>query len=381
MTPPIDAPTPLLGGLSPAAFMRRHWQKKPLLVRQALPGIEPPLPRTALFALAARDDVESRLIVRDGARWALRHGPLPRRALPPLAQRRWTLLVQGLDTHVDAAHALLARFRFVPQARLDDVMISYATDGGGVGPHVDSYDVFLVQVHGRRRWRWGPVADASLVEGVPLKILRRFEPTHDAVLEPGDLLYLPPLWGHDGVAVGECMTCSVGFRAPRRDELVRELMPRLAEGVDDDARLYRDPGQRATPTPGAVPAALAAHARTLVEAALRDPQQLDAALGEWLSEPKPQVWFDDGGAWRPGQGLRLDRRTRMLYDARHVFVNGESYRAGGRDARLLRRLADDGRLDAARSAQFSPAATALVADWVAAGWLRTDDDTATGDAA
>jgi len=361
--------------------MRRHWQKKPLLVRQALPGIAAPLPRAALFALAARDDVESRLVVREGARWTLRQGPLARRALPPLAQRRWTLLVQGLDAHVDAAHALLARFRFVPQARLDDVMISYATDGGGVGPHVDSYDVFLVQVHGRRRWRWGPVGDPALVPGVPLKILRRFAPVHEAVLEPGDLLYLPPGWGHDGVAVGECMTCSVGFRAPRHDELVRELLQRLADGADDDARLYRDPGQRATRTPGEVPAALAAHARALLHAALRDPQRLDAALGEWLSEPKPQVWFDDGGAWRPGQGLRLDRRTRMLYDARHVYVNGESYRAGGRDAQLLRRLADDGRLDAARSAQFSPAAAALVADWVAAGWLRTDDGTAPGDAA
>jgi 50S ribosomal protein L16 3-hydroxylase len=376
----MDTPTPLLGGLSPAAFMRRHWQKKPLLVRQALPGVVPPLPRAALFALAARDDVESRLVVRDGARWALRHGPLPRRALPPLAQPRWTLLVQGLDTHVEAAHDLLARFRFVPQARLDDVMVSYATDGGGVGPHVDSYDVFLVQVHGRRRWRWGPVADASLVPGVPLKILRRFMPEHDEVLEPGDLLYLPPGWGHDGVAVGECMTCSVGFRAPRHDELLRELLQRLADHVDDDARLYRDPGQRATTKPGEVPAALAAHARARLQALLREPQRLDAALGEWLSEPKPHVWFAPGGAWRPGQGLRLDRRTRMLYDARHLFVNGESFRAGGRDARLLRRLADAGRLEAAHTGHLSPEAAALVTDWVSAGWLHPDDGPAAGGA-
>ena len=376
MTPPIDAPTPLLGGLSPAAFMRRHWQKKPLLVRQALPGVQPPLTRAALFELATSDDVESRLVVRHGARWTLRHGPLARRALPPLRQGGWTLLVQGLDTQLDAAHALLARFRFVPQARLDDLMISYASDGGGVGPHVDSYDVFLVQVHGRRRWRWGRVTDPALVPDVPLKILRRFEPEHDEVLEPGDLLYLPPGWGHDGVAVGECMTCSVGFRAPRDDELARALLQRLADAADADgaAPLYSDPSQPATSTPGEVPPALAEHAARALQRALRDRSALDEALGEWLSEPKPQVWFEAGGRWRAGQGLRLDRRTRMLYDRRCLYLNGEAFRAGGRDARLLRRLADDGALPAAEAAKLSDAARAIVAEWVEAGWLHATDD-------
>lgn len=193
----VTRPTPLLGGLSAEQFMRRHWQKKPLLVRQALRGVQPPLSRTQLFDLAGRDGVESRLIVQDTNRpkgWTLRHGPLPRRALPPIKQTNWTLLVQGLDLHVPAAYEMLSRFRFVPEARLDDLMISYATEGGGVGPHLDSYDVFLIQVHGRRRWSFGRCPDDSLVEGVPLKILRHFEPEHEAVLEPGDLLYLPPRW-------------------------------------------------------------------------------------------------------------------------------------------------------------------------------------------
>jgi 50S ribosomal protein L16 3-hydroxylase len=374
MTMPVDDPAPLLGGLSPAAFMRRHWQKKPLLVRQALPGVTPPLARAALFALASRDDVESRLVVRQGERWTLRHGPLPRRALPPLAQRGWTLLVQGLDTQVEAASALLRRFRFVPQARLDDVMISYASDGGGVGPHVDSYDVFLVQVHGRRRWRWGRVSDPSLVPGVPLKILRHFEPEHDAVLEPGDLLYLPPAWGHDGVAIGECMTCSVGFRAPRDGEIARELLQRLVDGHDaDGGALYRDASQPATATPGAIPPALAAFAAAAVQRLLRDPAALEEALGEWLSEPKPQVWFEPGGAWAAPQGLVLDRRTRMLYDRRAVYLNGEAFLAGGRDARLLRALADRGALSGAEAARLSDGARAIVAEWVAAGWLHATD--------
>jgi 50S ribosomal protein L16 3-hydroxylase len=372
MTRAIDEPTALLGGLSPAAFMRRHWQRRPLHVRQALPGIAAPLTRTALFALAARDGVEARLVTREGERWTLRHGPLPRRALPPLARPGWTLLVQGVDTWVERAHALRHRFAFVPQARLDDLMVSYASDGGGVGPHVDSYDVFLIQVHGRRRWRWGPPGEAALRPGLPLKILARFEPTHEAVCEPGDLLYLPPGWGHDGVAEGACMTCSVGFRAPRRDELARELLQRIAEGVADDARLYRDPQQPATPTPGELPAALREQARQLVQRALQDPGVIDTALGEWLSEPKPQVWFEPGGRWQRGQPLRLDRRTRMLYDARHVYLNGEACRAGGRDARLLRALADRGRLDAAQAAALSAQAAAQVAGWVACGWLHAD---------
>jgi 50S ribosomal protein L16 3-hydroxylase len=373
MTPAIDEPSALLGGLSPAAFMRRHWHKQPLHVRQALPGVTPPLSRAALLALAAHDGVGSRLVVRDGERWSLRPGPLPRRALPPLARPGWTLLVQGLDTQVDAAHTLLRRFAFVPQARLDDLMVSYASDGGGVGPHADSYDVFLIQVYGRRRWRWGPPGDAALRPGLPLKILARFEPTHEAVFEPGDLLYLPPGWGHDGVAEGECMSCSVGFRAPRRDELARELLQRIADAVADDERLYRDPRQPATPTPGEVPAALREHARQLVQRVLQDPGVIDTALGEWLSEPKPQVWFEPGGRWQRGQALRLDRRTRMLWDAQRLYINGEAQRAGGRDARLLRALADRGRLDAAQAAALSPQAAAQVGVWVACGWLHADD--------
>ncbi|RYF66705.1 MAG: cupin domain-containing protein, partial [Comamonadaceae bacterium] len=169
-------PLALLGGLSAAQFMRRHWQKKPLLVRQAIPAMQPPIARTALFELAARDNVESRLIRQGAKGWSLRHGPLSRRALPPVAQPGWTLLVQGVDTHDASVHALLQRFRFLPDARLDDLMISYASDGGGVGAHFDSYDVFLLQACGQRRWSIGRQRDLTLQQGVPLKILQRFEP-------------------------------------------------------------------------------------------------------------------------------------------------------------------------------------------------------------
>jgi 50S ribosomal protein L16 3-hydroxylase len=378
-----QAPLALLGGLAPAAFMRRHWHKRPLLVRAGWPGVAPPLDRAALFALAARDDVESRLVVDDGARWTLRRGPFAsRRALPPLKRPGWTLLVQGLDLHVDAAHALLAPFRFVPAARLDDVMVSYASDGGGVGPHLDSYDVFLLQVQGRRRWRWGRVAARpAWRDDTPLKILRDFVPQHDAVLEPGDLLYLPPGWGHDGTAVGgDCMTCSIGFRAPSRGELLRELLARIAEdggAGDDDARLYRDPAQPATAQPGLIPAPLQDWAADAVQRALRDRAAVAEALGCWLTEPKPQVWFDaaaDDAALVRGRGLALDRRSRMMYDRDRVYLNGESWRASGADARLLRRLADERRLDARDWQRASSDVRRELAAWAQAGWLHAEKE-------
>ena len=283
----------LLGGLSPAAFMRRHWHKKPLLVRQAIADVVPPLSRAEMFALAARDDVESRLIRRDAdQRWHLRHGPLPRRALPALAQPGWTLLVQGVDLHVDTAHALLAPFGFIPAARLDDLMLSYASDGGGVGPHVDSYDVFLLQMQGRRRWRISRLRDARLRDDVPLKMLAHFAPEQEWLLEPGDMLYLPPGWAHDGVAAGgDCMTASIGFRAPQADELAQALLARLADGLDSRERAprYRDPGQLATAAPGAIPAALQGFAQRALARALADPVALMLLIGESARTTMPKV--------------------------------------------------------------------------------------------
>src|SRR5512140_3938505 len=256
----ITQALPLLGGLSPQQFMKRHWQKKPLLVRGALPGFQPLLTRRNLFTLAARDEVESRLVACQQGRWRFRSGPFGPRTLPALSQSAWTLLVQGVDLHDQRAHDLMARFRFLPQARLDDLMISYATDGGGVGPHFDSYDVFLLQAQGRRRWRIGRQKDLTLRADVPLKILAHFDAQEEYVLEPGDLLYLPPRYAHEGVALGECQTCSIGVRAPGRGELVRELLQRLSDDAAELAgdALYRDPEQPATDAPGELPPPLQA---------------------------------------------------------------------------------------------------------------------------
>jgi 50S ribosomal protein L16 3-hydroxylase len=369
----IERPTALLGGLSPRAFMTRYWQKRPLLIRQAVPDVRSPMSRAELFDLASRDDVESRLVARDGARWTLRRGPLRRRAIPSPRRPRWTLLVQGLDLHVDAAHQLLERFRFVPDARLDDLMLSYATDGGGVGPHVDSYDVFLLQVHGTRDWRIAHAADPRLLPGAPLRVLARFTAEQAWSLEPGDMLYLPPGWAHDGVARGECMTCSIGFRSPGRRAVVGDVLQRWldAEPPPDDGPRYRDRRPAATAAPARIPRALQDFAAAAVARGLSDRRRLACALGEWLSEPKPTVVFDAGSALSKRHAVRLDRRTRMLYDEHHVFVNGEAHRAGGRDATLLRRLADRHRLAPHELAGLSSQARSTLDAWARAGWLRS----------
>ncbi len=368
----------LLGGLSTDDFLRRHWQRRPLLVRDT--GERAFLDHRDLFALAARDDVESRLVVRDGSRWTLTHGPIAPRARPRLAQREWTMLVQGVDLHVDAAHRLMHRFAFLSWARLDDVMVSFATDGGGVGAHVDAYDVFLLQLEGHRRWRVGPVVDARWQPDVPLKLLQTFEPTDEWVLGPGDMLYVPPGWGHDGVGVGpRCITASVGFRTPTADEVVRELLTRIADACDDDddageAERYRDPRRGARDAqsgPGRIASSLAGFGARHLRRALA-PERIALAMGEWLTEPKPRVWFETTSRptadWRK-RGLALDRRSRMLYDDRAVYLNGDSYVARGVDARLLRRLADHRMLDAAACRAFGHGAQATIDEWMAAGWV------------
>ena len=398
----INHPLALLGGLTPTQFMRRHWQKKPLLVRQAVPGFVPELNRAALFKMASQDAVESRLIVQNTDGWRMESGPMPVRKLPPVSQSGWTLLLQGMNLHHPQADALMQQFRFVPDARLDDVMISYATPGGGVGPHFDSYDVFLFQASGQRRWRIGRQKDLTLQSDVPLKILQNFEPDEEFVLEAGDMLYLPPRYAHDGVAQAcvaedgqalDCMTYSIGFRAPARQELGAELLHRLADFHEDadgagagnsaepaaspTAGLYQDAAQLATAEPAAIPSALQAFASQAVLDTLKDPLTMACVLGEYMTEPKPSVWFDEADAQctaetlkRAQHGLQLDPRTRMMYDEHHIFINGESYRAKGKDAELMRRLANVRALSAAELRVASAAARGLLADWYDAGWLR-----------
>jgi len=374
----------LLGNLSASAFLRRHWQKKPLLVRQAVPDFRGLLSRAELFALAARDDVESRLVRRTRGRWTLEQGPFPTRALSRLPARDWTLLVQGVNLHVAAADALLRRFAFVPYARLDDVMVSYAAPGGGVGPHIDSYDVFLLQGEGRRRWRISQAndpPDRMTEPSLPVKILARFRPQEEHELDAGDMLYLPPGYAHDGVALGACTTYSIGFRAPSAQELGTAFLDWLRDSIALEGR-YADPSL----APAAEPARIGAAMQKRCSAMLAGIRWSDAAVGRflgcYLSEPKPNVFFETpsrpigAAAFRSAsvqRGVRLDPRTQLLYDGNHVFLNGTALDLAGRDAILIKRLANSRYLTGASIPDSNVprvGATALLYRWYRDGFLH-----------
>lgn len=283
----------LLGGLSVERFLAEHWQKQPLLVRGALPGIAPPLSPDELAGLACEPEVESRIVTQhaDPARpYALRHGPFSESDFATLPERDWTLLVQDCDKQAPSSAAFLEPFRFIPDWRIDDLMISYATAGGGVGPHVDAYDVFLVQVLGRRRWQVAtPRADAREIAGLDLRVLAGFEPEQEWVLEPGDLLYLPPGVPHHGVALDECMTCSVGFRAPTEREMWSDLAELIHASIPAEAR-YADPGLRAAQARprGRIDAAALADIRQQLRRHLSPADdELDGWFARFVTEPKP----------------------------------------------------------------------------------------------
>ena len=330
----------LLGGLSPRAFLARHWQKRPLFVRCAIaaPAL---IDERALTALARRDDVESRIVQRRGNRWSTAHGPF---ANIKASKINWSVLVNGVNHHVRGAEELLRRFSFVPQARLDDVMVSFATPGGGVGPHVDSYDVFLIQGAGRRRWRIGK---------------RAF------IAEPGDLIYVPPGLEHDGVALEPCFTYSVGFRAPRGAELGAAFLDWLHERGLPDAR-YRDPGLRPSARAGCIPPELTTFTRKFLATIRWTRADVARFLGEYLTQPKPHVVFRPAAA--RGDRIRLDAKTQLLYSASSFFINGESFSLPARDRAGMRELADRREIAAKRLASQSK----LIREWRRAGWLRLE---------
>lgn len=365
----------LLGDMTPDTFLRDYWQKKPLLIRQALPDFIPPVTREELFSLASRDDVESRLVTHTHRQWQLQHGPF--QALPSIRKKKWSLLVQGVNLHHAAADALLRCFRFVPDARLDDLMISYASDEGGVGPHFDSYDVFLLQAVGTRRWSIGAQKDLSLVEGAPLKLLRNFIPEQEFDLEPGDMLYLPPHYAHDGVARGECMTYSIGFRAPAYQELAEGLFQFMADTIDIDG-LYADPGLAPTHRPAEIDSAMLGEITKQLERVKITGEDMLLFLGEHLSSPKPNTFFDpparalslDRFALRAGKvGVKLSLKTRMLYRARNLFINGEAFTLRPDDRASLTRLANARELEPDQVSQASTDAMEALHTWYRDGWL------------
>ena len=389
----IDLPLALLGNISPAEFMRDYWQRKPLLIRQAIPGFKPSLSIADIKDLVKREEVESRLIWHDDEGWHMKTGPFNR--LPGARKPDWTILAQNVDAHDDNMAALMHQFRFISDARLDDAMISIATEGGGVGPHFDSYDVFLLQAVGQRRWRISTQEDLSLVPGLPLKILANFQAEQEFVLEPGDMLYLPPHVAHDGVAQGDCMTISIGFRAPTTGALARGLLDAAGDQVmaclGDDSGLYANPplpgpvladtykdqGACATTHPAQLPDGLIDAALAAVQRVAFTPELAERFLGQWLTEPSRAAWFEPGDhsldltAGLPTEGrFVLDRCTRMMYRGTSLFINGEVAPLQAED--WLKRLADERGLTASEVNRAQPADEALgmLTAWLDDGWLQ-----------
>ncbi len=392
----IDQPLALLGGITPRDFMRRYWQRKPLLIRQAIPGFKPSLSIADIKQLVKRDEVDSRLIWRDEHGWNMQAGPFKR--LPAASQPNWSVLAQSVDLHDDATAALMREFRFISDARLDDAMISIATDGGGVGPHFDSYDVFLLQAHGRRRWRISQQKDLTLEPGLPLKILKDFKPEQEFLLEPGDMLYLPPQLAHDGIAVGDCMTISIGFRAPSQATLACGMLEaandQILAKLGDTGGLYanpaipgpelsatfRDAGVAATDTPAALPDTLVQAAVQAIAKIKFDETLAARFLGIWLTEIPPNAYFEasdeglDLAAALPSSGkLVLDRCTRLIYRDKQLFINGEI--AALPASARLRQLADQRELPCSSdgAGRLKNKELRLLTEWLREGWLHHNE--------
>jgi len=293
---PLTPERGLFGKLTAAQFLRRYWQKRPLLVRNAFPAFRDPVTRDELAGLACERDVESRLVMERGGRkpWDVVYGPQRAARLRRLPRSHWTLLVQHVDRFVPDAAALLERFRFILDWRVDDVMVSVAPRGGSVGPHIDSYDVFLIQGQGRRRWRIDSNAPRAWRPGLDLRILKKFRAEKEWVLKPGDMLYLPPNLAHYGVALDECLTYSIGFRAPAALELLAKAHERLASSSGAD-EFYRDPALRPTQTPAEISREALRRMRRLMERSLRrlSAPDFDALAGEFLTEPKGDAAVDE----------------------------------------------------------------------------------------
>ncbi|MEN9867299.1 MAG: hypothetical protein RL748_2889, partial [Pseudomonadota bacterium] len=356
--------------------LTEYWHKKPLLIRQAIPNMRAPIKRAELFKLAAQELVESRLVSTDAeGHWQMQNGPFA--SLPPLSQKAWSLLVQGVNLHHDDADALLRQFRFLPDARLDDLMISYASEGGGVGPHFDSYDVFLLQAHGQRRWRIGAQKDLSLRPDMPLKILADFRPDQEFVLEPGDMLYLPPHYAHDGVALGECMTYSIGFRAPSYQELGEAFLQYMADSIDLPGR-YADPELQASNHPAEISSAMVEKISEEIQKVQFDQDDILSFLGSYLSEPKALVSFtpptkvmslDQFAKASAQRGIKLSRKSSMLYHKSDVFINGEGFSMRRADRASLLLLANERSLDPAQVAACSEDVAQALYTWYQDGWL------------
>jgi 50S ribosomal protein L16 3-hydroxylase len=354
----------ILGGITAQQFIREYWQKKPLLIRGAIPGFGDLLTPDELAGLSCEEDAQSRLVLHARGKWKLEEGPFAEERFATLPEKGWSLLVQGVH-----------QFDFIPRTRLDDLMVSLAPDGGGVGPHFDSYDVFLLQGHGKRLWRVSSQQDMTLVPDAPLRILKNFKTDEEWLLEPGDMLYLPPKLAHWGIAVGECMTWSIGFRAPSAQELGTQFLVYMQDRVHLEG-LYADPDLQPQRRPAQIGSQMLRKVREMLQGVRWNSDDIARFLGTYLTEPKQHIVFE-----RPRRmsldkfrdrlqrdGIQLDLKSQMLFYGDFVFINGEHVQQAGDTLQCLTALAD---LRAIPAGLGLPApAVELLHQWHGAGYLQ-----------
>ena len=351
----------LLGGLTPDEFLSEYWHKKPLLIKNAIPNFTGLLSPEELAGLACEDEVQSRIVEEINGQWHASHGPFDdedfaRLPEKPDPKHRWTLLVQTVNHYLPEASALLQQFDFIPHARLDDLMVSYAPDGGGVGPHFDSYDVFLLQGQGKRLWRVSEQTDLGLIEGAPLRILKNFDTAQEWLLEAGDMLYLPPHLAHWGIAVSDgkvdCMTYSIGFRAPKNQELATEFLGYMQDKLNQEqltiTGMYEDADLGLQEHAAEISAGMVTKVAEILRKIQWSNNDVADFLGTYLSEPKPDVVFDPNKKTSLSNfnkslaksGITLDLKSQMLFTGNTFYLNGEAVTFTGESAKLLTKLAD-----------------------------------------
>ncbi len=351
----------ILGGISADEFLANYWQKKPLFIKQAIPNFKGLLSPNELAGLACEDNVQSRIVEEVKGEWYANHGPFDdddfaRLPDTPTADHRWTLLVQSVNHHLPEASALLQQFNFIPHARLDDLMVSYAPEGGGVGPHFDSYDVFLLQGQGKRLWRISEQTDLEVIEGAPLRILKRFDTAKEWLVEAGDLLYLPPHLAHWGIAVSDgaddCMTYSVGFRAPKHQELATEFLGFMQDKLNQDkltlTGIYQDSDLTLQNHPAEISNSMITKVSEILQQIQWTDHDITEFLGTYLSTPKMDVIFDAHkkipfkvfSEKCTKLGLALDLKTQMLFAHQTIYINGELFTGTKDDFNVLEKLAD-----------------------------------------
>jgi 50S ribosomal protein L16 3-hydroxylase len=327
----MNTPLALLGNISPAQFLTEYWQKKPLLIKQAIPNFKGLLDANELAGLACEDEVQSRIVQFKKLQWSVKNGPFDESDFAKLGKNNWTLLVQSVNHYLPKAADLLAQFNFIPHARLDDLMVSYAPIGGGVGAHVDSYDVFLLQGSGKRNWKISNQSDLSLVEGAPLRILKNFKADIEWVLEAGDMLYLPPQIAHWGVSESDdCMTYSIGFRAPKMQELQHEFLNYLQDHLTEEG-LYSDPDLSDQQHPAEIGDAMVSKVSEMLQKMYWDKTHVADFLGQYLTEPKIDVVFVPNKKISSSEFVKrlaqkpllLNLKSQLLFVQQHFYLNGE----------------------------------------------------------